>query len=89
MMLTIAVTLLPHICVVLGAFTQTRSQATLADQDDYVKHPQQQPLDLEELKVTRNFLMVDFMFCAGTGGVDWQLEQRATGAAAGDHGTRS
>ena len=88
-MLTIAVTLLPHFCVVLGAFTQTRSQATLADQDNYVKHPQQQPLDLEELKVTINFLMGDFMFRAGTGGVDWQLEQRATGAAAGDHGTRS
>merc|ERR550519_1991311 len=43
--------MLPHLCAVLAAFTQTRSQATLADQDDYVKHPQQQqPLDSEELK---------------------------------------
>ena len=52
MVLTMAAILLPHLCAVLGAFTQTRPQATLADQDDYVKHPQQQPLDPEELKVS-------------------------------------
>ena len=52
-MLVLAVALLPHLCAVLAAFTPTRSQATLADQDDYVKHPQQQqPLDSEELKVS-------------------------------------
>ena len=52
MVLTMAAILLPHLCAVMGAFTQTRPQATLADQDDYVKHPQQQPLDPEELKVS-------------------------------------
>ena len=52
MMLVVALALVHHLCAVLGAFTQTRPQATLADQDDYVKHPQQQqPLDPEELKV--------------------------------------
>jgi len=50
MMLVTVLALVPHLCAVLGAFTQTRPQATLADQDDYVKHPQQQPLDPEELK---------------------------------------
>merc|ERR1719348_1266953 len=50
MVLTMAAILLPHLCTALGAFTQTRPQATLADQDDYVKHPQQQSLDREELK---------------------------------------
>ena len=57
MMIAAAVFLLPHLCVVLGAFTQTRSQASLADQDDYIKHPQQQqqPLDEQELKVVDFF----------------------------------
>ena len=57
MMIAAAVFLLPHFCVVLGAFTQTRSQASLADQDDYIKHPQQQqqPLDEQELKVVDFF----------------------------------
>ena len=42
---------------VLGAFSQTRPQVprpqpSLADQDDFVKHPQKQkPLEPEELKV--------------------------------------
>ena len=57
MMIAAAVFLLLHLCVVLGAFTQTRSQASLADQDDYIKHPQQQqqPLDEQELKVVDFF----------------------------------
>ena len=56
-MIAAAVFLLLHLCVVLGAFTQTRSQASLADQDDYIKHPQQQqqPLDEQELKVVDFF----------------------------------
>ena len=56
-MLVTAVMLLPHLCAILAAFTPTQSQATLADQDAYVKHPQQQSLDREELKVPRNSLM--------------------------------
>ena len=75
-MLVLAAALLPHLCAVLAAFTPTRSQATLADQDDYVKHPQQQPLDSEELKELEELI----------GNVP---KQRATGGAAEHHGARS
>ena len=79
-MLVTAVMLLPHLCAILAAFTPTQSQATLADQDAYVKHPQQQPLNQEELKVptgtTQELSHSKSHLCfAGPGRVDWQFEQ--------------
>merc|ERR1719347_2480373 len=51
-MLVLAVALMAHLCGVMGAFTQTRAQAqaSLVDQDEFVKQPQQHLLDREELK---------------------------------------
>ena len=57
MMFLASVVLILRISGVLGAFSQTRPQVSrpqpsLADQDDFVKHPQKQkPLEPEELKV--------------------------------------
>ena len=57
MMLSSAVAVLLHTSVVLGAFSQTRPQASRtqpsqAAQDDYAKQPQmQKPLEPEELQV--------------------------------------
>ena len=74
-MLVTAVMLLPHLCAILAAFTPTQSQATLADQDAYVKHPQQQELKVptgttQELSHSKSHLCF-----AGPGRVDWQFEQ--------------
>ena len=57
MMLSSAVAMFLHTSVVIGAFSQTRPQASrtqpsIAAQDDYVKQPQmQKPLEPEELQV--------------------------------------
>ena len=57
MMLSSALAVFLHASVVLGAFSQTRPQASrtqpsIAAQDDYVKQPQiQKPLEPEELQV--------------------------------------
>ena len=57
MMFLASVVVILRISGVLGAFSQTRPQVSrpqpsLADQDDFVKHPQKQkPLEPEELKV--------------------------------------
>ena len=61
MMLSSAVAMFLHTSVVIGAFSQTRPQASrtqpsIAAQDDYVKQPQmQKPLEPEELQV-ENYL---------------------------------
>ena len=57
MMFLASVVVILRISGVLGAFSQTRAQVSrpqpsLADQEDFVKHPQKQkPLEPEELKV--------------------------------------